>query len=86
MFDVIVKYVSNWTQTFLESFDEEFVRLRQDLRCYHIGHFVLNIRFFVVNPSSEFATEVETSGFTLKMSFYVAVHQIPYRVAPPMEL
>ena len=69
MFDVVVKYVSNCTKTFLESFDEDWTLIYD---------------FFVVNFSLEFATEVETSyGFILKLSFYVAVHQIPYKVAPP---
>ena len=60
-----------------------FVPLSHDLR-RSIGHFVLNIRFFVVNFSLEFAAEVETSyGFILKVSFYEKCHQIPYKLAPP---
>ena len=60
-----------------------FVPLSHDLR-RSIGHFVLNIRFFVVNFSLEFAPEVETSyGFILNVSFYEKCHQIPYKLAPP---
>ena len=42
-----------------------------------MGHFVLNIRFSVIKFNVEFVAEVETShSFTLKVRFYVAVHQI----------
>ena len=43
----------------------------------------INVRDFVVKFSVEFAAEVETSHSSiLKVRFYVAVHHIPYKLAP----
>ena len=50
-----MKDLPNWTQTFLESFDDNICTIRSSY------------------------------GFILKVSFYVAVHQIPYKLAPPTE-